>query len=183
MDRWSTLSALVVASLLAVVALGGAIRRTHRPNRATAATPAVDTSAAADGRPAPADDALPPTAAAPPSEKANERVIATAPRLTVPAASAVDEATMMAELREMRQSDPELSLRMAREGNERFPASADAAERATIVVKSLMRMGRAEEATAEARAMVAKYPGTMWAADVQHHMLDIPSYAPEAASP
>jgi outer membrane protein assembly factor BamD (BamD/ComL family) len=81
----------------------------------------------------------------------------------------------MAQLREMRQSDPELSLRLAREGNERFPDSSDAAERAAIVVKSLMRMGRADEATDEARIMVEKYAGTTWALDVKRHMLDIPS--------
>jgi outer membrane protein assembly factor BamD (BamD/ComL family) len=103
--------------------------------------------------------------------------------VAVPAASESEEATMMAKLREMRQADPELSLRLARAGNRQFPASPDAAERAEIVVKSLMRMGCADEAIAEAKTMVAKYPGTVWAADVQHHMLDVPSYVPDAAVP
>jgi hypothetical protein len=103
------------------------------------------------------------------------------PRPVVPPTAAaereaLDEEAIMQQLREMRQSDPELSLRLARQGNARFPSSPDAAERASIVVKSLMRMGRADEAKAEARAMVASYPGTAWAADVRRHMLDIPSY-------
>jgi hypothetical protein len=92
-----------------------------------------------------------------------------------PAPPLQEEPSLMAQLREMRQSDPELSLRLAREGNERFPGSPDAAERAAIVVKSLMRMGRADEATDEARTMVEKYAGTTWALDVKRHMLDIPS--------
>jgi hypothetical protein len=44
-------------------------------------------------------------------------------------------------------------------------------------------MGRADEARAEARAMVEEFPGTFWSLDVKRHMLDIPSYVPAAADP
>jgi hypothetical protein len=37
-----------------------------------------------------------------------------------------------------------------------------------------MRAGKAAEATAEAKAMVDRYPATPWTLDVQRHMLDIP---------
>jgi hypothetical protein len=80
----------------------------------------------------------------------------------------------MDRLRQLLDTDPELTLQLAREANARYADSPDAAERATIVVKSLMRMGRADEATAEAREMVEKYAGTSWALDVRRHMLDVP---------
>jgi hypothetical protein len=85
-----------------------------------------------------------------------------------------NDASMTALARDQLQFDPEECIRVAREANERFPGSSDAPERASLVVKSLMRQGRAAEATAEARAMVDTYPGSMWALDVKRHMLDIP---------
>jgi hypothetical protein len=122
--------------------------------------------------------------AVPESQKVAQRSMAAAVQSAMIApASLQDESSLMGELRKIRQSDPELSLWLAREGNMRFPESTSAAERASIVVKSLMRMGRVAEATAEAKAMVEKFPGTTWAVDVRHHMLDIPSYVPKGMAP
>jgi hypothetical protein len=172
MPRQLTISALVVACLLTVAAMGAHTREDVRRG-ASVSAPAPgailerETAAAAEAssRPLPTAHetvvrAIPPISAS------------AAPRLATP----LDESALMLELRQMRQSDPELSLWLAREGNQRFPSSPDAAERASIVVKSLMRMGRADEAMAEARTMIEQYPGTPWALDVKRHMLDVPSY-------
>jgi hypothetical protein len=84
------------------------------------------------------------------------------------------EATLMARLHELGETNPPLSLQLAREGNARFPSSPDAPERAWIVVKSLVNMAQFKEAQAEARIMVAKYPNDPRALDVQRHLLTNP---------
>jgi hypothetical protein len=177
MRRDLTISALFVALLLTAATIGVRAREARHPAEVgSAALPAqmgTETPSSASGQ-----------ASFPPSvPEAPEPEVRHIAPVSGPAADALGEAELMQQLREMRQSDPELSLRLAREGNERFPGSPEAAERASIVVKSLMRTGKAEEATAEARAMVAKYPGTSWALDVKRHMLDIPSYVSDAAGP
>jgi hypothetical protein len=85
-----------------------------------------------------------------------------------------DEPSLMARLHQLKETDPPLSLRLAREGNTRFPDSPEAPERTWIVVKSLVDLHRFDEARAEARSMVAKYPNDSYAADVQRHLLSNP---------
>lgn len=84
----------------------------------------------------------------------------------------------MAKLRDLGSTDLELSLRLAREGNERFPNSPDALERMWFVCKSLTGLGRSEEARAEALRMVQKYPGSSLTNDVQRHVLFAPKFDP-----
>ena len=84
----------------------------------------------------------------------------------------------MAKIRELGSSDLELSLKLAREGNQRYPNSPDAVERAWFICKSLTGLGRVEEARSEARQMVQKYPGTSWTSDVQRHVLSNPEIPP-----
>ena len=89
------------------------------------------------------------------------------------------EALLMASARELVVSDPARAIEVAREGNRHFPDSADAAERAWIVVKALANLRRFHEARDEAKAMVQKYPGNSWTMDAQRHLLvnplDLPS--------
>jgi hypothetical protein len=81
--------------------------------------------------------------------------LAVAPPLTArDLAALVNEAALMVRLRQLEETDPPLSLRLAREGNARFPNSPDAPERAFIVVKSLVDMARFKEAQGEARKML-----------------------------
>ena len=80
----------------------------------------------------------------------------------------------MERLRGLEGADAPLILRLAREGNARFPDSPDAAERAYMVVKSLASMQRFSEAKDEAQTMVNRYPGTSFAQDVQRHLLSNP---------
>jgi hypothetical protein len=97
----------------------------------------------------------------------------------------LDEAAIMSTLRELGDSVPDRSLKLAREGNERFPNSPDAAERGWYICKSLVNLEDFYDAREEARALVAKYPGTEWATDVQRHLLvnplDLPGDPPPSA--
>ncbi|HEX4336386.1 MAG TPA: hypothetical protein VH062_10770 [Polyangiaceae bacterium] len=88
--------------------------------------------------------------------------------------SFLDEPALMATLRRLESKDASISLRLAREGNARFPDGADAAERAWIVVKSLDTLRRFHEGRDEAELMVSRYPGTSWALDVERHTLIYP---------
>jgi hypothetical protein len=89
-------------------------------------------------------------------------------------AALVNEAALMVRLRELGETDPPLSLRLAREGNDRFPNSPDAPERAFIVVKSLVDMARFKEAQGEARRMLKAYPNDPRTLDVERHLLSNP---------
>ena len=174
MRKHVTLPGLFVVLLLMIASIGVRVRdHLRRDNRPTSLLP----------QPAAVPVATEVVRASPPPvptvPEALLPVLRAAASPAHPQAPALDESAVMQQLRGMRQSDPELSLRMARQGNEQFPASPDAAERASIVVKSLMRMGRAEEATAEARTLVEEYPESPWALDVRRHMLDIPSFDPD----
>jgi hypothetical protein len=77
------------------------------------------------------------------------------------------EASLMAELRQIQKTDPKRALELAREGNQRFPESSDAAERASIVVHSLAQLGLRSEARGEAEDMVNRYPDTEWVREVE----------------
>ena len=89
-----------------------------------------------------------------------------------------DEALLMTKLRDLASLDLELSLKLAREGNDLYPDSPDAVERAWFICKSLTGLGRSEEARAEALKMVEKYPGTSFTNDVQRHVLFAPQFEP-----
>lgn len=80
----------------------------------------------------------------------------------------------MEKLRALGATDPPQTIALARDGNKRFPDSADAPERAWMVVKSLTNMENFKEARDEAEVMVKQYPGTSWALDVQRHLLSNP---------
>jgi len=85
-----------------------------------------------------------------------------------------DEAGLMARLEQLGLSDPAESIRLARLGDERYPNSPLAAQRGWVVAKSLVEQKRFPEAQEEARRLVAKYPGSPWAADVERHLLVYP---------
>ncbi len=96
-----------------------------------------------------------------------------------PSAHPRDEVALMAKLRDLGPiANPELSLKLAREGDEKFPASPDAAERGWFIVRALMEMRRTDDAIAESRIMVEKYRGASFANDVERHMLSHPMTHP-----
>jgi len=89
-------------------------------------------------------------------------------------APAVTESALMSAIRDLGASDPARALELARDGNRRFPKSADAAERSWTICKSLAALGRFHDAQIEARLLVHQYPDTTWAGDVTRHLLTQP---------
>lgn len=106
-------------------------------------------------------------------------VTASATAAAVPTpATLPDEEALMAKLHALGQADPEQSIRLARDGNRRFPKGSGASERAWIVSKSLTSLARFDEAREEAKKMVKEYPGTSWTMDVIKHILIQPGTHP-----
>ena len=150
--RKSTLlgSAVLAAALLFALARHRA-RATHVGNsteatEATASDPLTNTevvAAAERGRPDPASTRA---AAAP---------------------QPMDEPALMTLLRSANGNDPALAVELAREGNRRFPESADAPERASILIHALAELGQASEARGEAERMVNHYPDSSWVREVE----------------
>lgn len=95
----------------------------------------------------------------------------------------LDEAAALAQLHDLAASDPPLSLKIARDAVDRFPDSPDAPEFEWNVVKALFNMGRLEDAEAEARVMLARYPGSHFTGDVVHHLLNHPPNPSDLPSP
>jgi hypothetical protein len=157
-------SAYLALAVLALLAGALWLLAREKPERAAAgaltASPAASLSLAAPGL---ASVPATPSAAAP------------APSL---APDALDERSLMLELRRLRGSNPPLTLRLAREGNERFAHSPDAAERSWFIVKSLSELGRHDEARAEGRILVERHRDTRWAEDVYRHLFVNPPTHP-----
>jgi pyruvate/2-oxoglutarate dehydrogenase complex dihydrolipoamide acyltransferase (E2) component len=119
-----------------------------------------------------------PAATAPPTRAATPLVSAAPAASASAGVAALDEPQLMAKLRQLRSSDPNLSLQLARQGNERFKHSPDAAERAWFVVKSLSDLGRHDEARVEGRALLDAHRGSRWAEDVYRHLFVNPPTHP-----
>jgi hypothetical protein len=79
----------------------------------------------------------------------------------------LEEGELMARLRTIKGSDPELAVALATEGNRRFPDSADAPERTSILIHALAALGRASEARGAAEEMVNHYADSAWVAEVE----------------
>ena len=70
-------------------------------------------------------------------------------------------------LRSAQGNDPQLAAELAREGNRRFPDSADAPERASILVHALAEQGLSSEARGAAEDMVNRQPDSHWVREVE----------------
>jgi hypothetical protein len=150
-------SSLLGGALVAACIAGVAVWRVRAASRPGAG----DETATAT----PAAEPAPPTPAPPPAPAASP-----APRR--PAASgreiaALEEARLMARLRSAAESDPPLAITLAREGNRRFPDSADAPERTSILVHALAATGQSMQARGEAEGMVNHYPDSQWVREVE----------------
>ncbi len=73
----------------------------------------------------------------------------------------------MDHLRRVKDSDPALAVELGREGNRLFPSSADAPERAAIVIHALAAEGFSSEARGEAEDMVNRYPDSDWVREIE----------------
>jgi hypothetical protein len=103
---------------------------------------------------------------------------ALAPASSSAAPAPLDERSLMTTLRELRGSDPERTLALARDGNQRFPNSPDVAERSWVIVKSLSDLGRHDEARAEGRILLERFRDTRWGEDVYRHLFVNPPTHP-----
>ena len=73
----------------------------------------------------------------------------------------------MTELRRIKGSDPRRAMNLAEDGNRRFPDSADAPERTSILIHLLSQDGRHTEARRSAEEMVNHYPDSDWVREVE----------------
>ncbi len=73
----------------------------------------------------------------------------------------------MARLRAIKDQEPAVAVELAREGNRRFPDSADAPERTSILIHALAAVDKRSEARGEAEAMVNHYPDSTWVREVE----------------
>ena len=153
----------VIALLIVLLLRKDALPLPVRPDEPDAVpAPALSESKPADKKPA----LRPPAAAVPPAEAQARKE----PDARKPA----EEESLLSQLHELAGSNPTVSLKIAREAVNRFPDSPDAPEFEWNVVKALFNLGRLEDAEAEARIMLARYPGSYFTGDVVHHLLNHP---------
>lgn len=145
----------------AAAALGGVLAFTLRGPAPKSTTPATRVAA-----PPPVD--APPIAEAASTPRAAVTTPLTASvSAPAPASAAFDETELMRELRSARGNDPALAVALAREGNRRFPGSANAPERASILIHALSDQGLQSEARGEAEDMVNRYPDSHWVQEIE----------------
>ncbi len=131
--------------------------------RAASQSRAVDQGPVATAEPAPA----PPPAPSPPAPPASAPNPPRRPVLTGRDLANLEEARLMARLRAVAPGDPALAITLAREGNRRFPDSADAPERTSILIHALAATGQSGPARGEAEAMVNHYPDSPWVREIE----------------
>jgi hypothetical protein len=125
-------------------------------------TPRQETSEAESNEPA-----LEASAAPLPAEPSAPVVTTRATALPSVTAAPLSESQLMTQLRQVKDANPAGAIALAREGNRRFPDSADAPERASIVIHSLAQLERASEARGEAEDMVNHYPDSNWVREIE----------------
>ncbi|MGA7120755.1 MAG: hypothetical protein WBY94_11690 [Polyangiaceae bacterium] len=140
------------------LALGVAALWRERPSPPSPPqAPAVEAPTAVPAPPSPAPSTVGPGQAA------------TAPTVSSAAAPVLlDEPALMARLRWLKERDAALRVDLAREGNRRFPDTADAPERASILIHALASLGRSSEARGAAEEMVNHYPDSDWVQEIEH---------------
>jgi hypothetical protein len=79
----------------------------------------------------------------------------------------IAEASLMARLRELKKNNPGAAIDLAREGNRRFPDSANDPERHSILIHALADAERRGEVRGEAEFMVAHYPDSPWVQEIE----------------
>jgi hypothetical protein len=118
--------------------------------------------------PPPMPAAVPRPAAEPAAAAQNARPDAASPSPAVAATVArMNEAVLMAHLREVARTDSAQAIEIARAGNQRFPDSPDAPERTSILIHALITQDKLSEGRAEAEYMVNHYPDSKWVRDIE----------------
>jgi hypothetical protein len=83
------------------------------------------------------------------------------------AVESLEDAQLMARLRELAGHDPQRAVAVAREGNRRFPDSPYAPERTSILIHALAEEGESMKARGEAEEMVNHYPDSDWVREIE----------------
>ncbi len=152
--RSASIRGVAFAGIVAL-ALGAAAVWRERPS-----PPSRPEAPAAEPPPAP-----PPPLPAAPSTAGREPGAAAPPVSSATPPAPLDEPALMARLRGL--DDAALEIDLAREGSRRFPDSADAPERASILIHALAALGRSSEARGAAEDMVNHYPDSDWVREIE----------------
>jgi hypothetical protein len=165
--RLKILLAVGAAAALAVLVVRGTGRgpRDVEPSPEMQPIPAAAPPVVA--APAPVPTPTPPPAPRPPGPDQSPSTTAPPPPPGSEAAKPLNESVLMARLRNVAGSDYALAVQLARAGNRRFPDSADAPERASILIHALAAQGMSKEARGEAEYAVNHYPDSQWVRDIE----------------
>jgi tetratricopeptide (TPR) repeat protein len=167
MSRSAKIILVGIGMLTLIAVLGVCAFHEKRPSPAP--------SQAEERTPAAANSTTPTaTAAEPPPPLPPPVLAAPKRRRQADASKPLDEAALLAKINELGPSNLPLTLKLAREAIARFPDSPNAPEFAMNIAKSLLHMGRVEEARDEARLMLKKYPKSPFTLEVEHHLLRNP---------
>jgi len=164
------LIATAIAALLlaAVIAVWNARRQGSSAGAVKEAEAPLPAAAPAVAPPAPAAPPPAPPAPAPVAAGQNTPPPAPPPSAAVEATVArMNEAVLMAKLREVARTDSAQAIELARAGNKKFPDSTDAPERASILIHALVTQNQLSEGRAEAEYMVNHYPDSKWVRDIE----------------
>ncbi len=112
----------------------------------------------------PADSAVSAPLATMTAELPAPSAVSTAPSAPPPQ----NEMALMDDLRRFKDTDPQFAVDRAREGNARFPNSADAPERTSILIHALSTLGQTSEARGLAEDMVNRYPDSSFVREIEH---------------
>jgi hypothetical protein len=144
---------LLLAGGVVTLTVATALRQCNKP---TTLVSDQDKIPKATTSPSPPRTADPTPAALPPRP----------PALAAPAG--LDEAQLMAKLRSLKEDNPAAAVELARDGNNRFPDSADAPERTSILIHALTATGATSEGRGEAEKMVNHYPDSDWVREIEN---------------
>jgi hypothetical protein len=78
-----------------------------------------------------------------------------------------NEATLMIQLRGAAGTDSVRAIELAEDGNRRFPDSADAPERTSILIHALAAEGRSSDARGQAEFMVNHFEDSHWVREIE----------------
>jgi hypothetical protein len=164
--RKPRLIAAAIAIGAAALAIGFAFRHERPEPEPPANAPATATETPPPSPPATATETpspSPPAAAAP-----NAPPDAASPSARVEATVArMNEAVLMAHLREVARMDSAQTIEIARAGNKKFPDSPDAPERYSILIHALVTQNQLSEARGEAEYMVNHFPDSAWVRGIE----------------
>ena len=79
----------------------------------------------------------------------------------------MNEAVLMARLREVARTDSAQTIEIARAGNKKFPDTPDAPERYSILIHALITQDKLSEGRAEAEYMVNHFPDSSWVRQIE----------------